>query len=284
MPSATLVINVYNMAPKLALCLATVAAQRSRDFEIVIADDGSADDTPAVVSAFVAAHRDLPLRHVWHEDCGFWRTGILNAAFVAAATDYVIVVDGDMLLHPDFVGAHLRYRRADRALAGYRGVKLLPPLAAQLLAGADCYSPSAWWLLRHALAGHVEHASRALPVHARALRGLLGRDSGRLSGCNFSMYRSVLERVNGMDSSIREYGYEDFELGHRLGLVGVSIFDVSRRAITYHLEHPKSQVAGVAGKKAVLAANREPRCRSGMVELETGSSAAELIAAASARS
>ena len=277
MPVCTLIINVYNMADRLRVVLPSVAVQSFTDFEIVIADDGSMDGTAEVVAAFRASVRQS-VRHVWHEDQGFWRTGILNKAFVAARTDYIIVVDGDMLLHPKFVAAHWRYRAPRRALSGYRGVTLRGELSAALLEGREHYSPSLGWLARHGVTGRLGGAVRGVEVHSPLLRRWLGRRSQRLSGCNFSVARALLEQVNGMDSSIREYGYEDFELGHRLGLVGVQVFDVSRRAITYHLEHAKGSVRDVESIKRRIRGSADPVARSGMVELAQGSDAAQLLA------
>ena len=280
MPASSLVINVYNMADRLRLVLQTVAAQSNLEFEIVLADDGSSDATPAVVAAFRAQHPALALQHVWHEDQGFWRTGILNKAFVAARTDYVIVVDGDMLLHPNFVAAHLRYRAAERVLSGYRGVTLRSELSNALLDGRQRYAPSLGWLARQASQGRLGGAGRGIEMHAPALHRWFERGSARLSGCNFSLSKALLTRVNGMDNTIREYGYEDFELGHRLSLLGVRVFDVSRRAITYHLAHAKGEGRDVAAKKQQICCNTEPVARSGMVELGTGSDAARLLASA----
>ena len=277
MPVCSLIINVYNMADRLAVVLPTVVAQSCMDFEVVIADDGSCDATPELVAAFKAEHPGLHTMHVWHPDQGFWRTGILNKAFVAARTAYIIVVDGDMLLHPNFVAAHLRYRAANRVLAGYRGVTLNERLSASLIGGHTRYAPTLRWLLQHRLTGELRGAGRGIEIHASLLRHWLDRGSQRLSGCNFSLDKALLAQVNGMDNTIREYGYEDFELGHRLSMLGAQIFDVSRRAVTYHLAHQKGAAQKVDEMKALIRTNTEPVARFGMIDRERGSELAKLL-------
>ena len=63
------VFTTYNRPQDLARVLAGYARQTHPEFEIVIADDGSGDDTHACIEA---ARRDwrLNIRHVWHEDIG----------------------------------------------------------------------------------------------------------------------------------------------------------------------------------------------------------------------
>src|SRR5579871_5870564 len=99
--SNSLIIATYNWKEALALVLATVRAQSVLPGEVLVADDGSRDDTRALVER-EAATFPVPLRHCWQEDSGFRKSRILNEAFARAAGEYLIEIDGDMLVHPEF--------------------------------------------------------------------------------------------------------------------------------------------------------------------------------------
>ena len=108
MPKCSLIVNVYNQAKQLDVLLESALKQTNQNFEIIIADDGSSDETEAVVKKW---NSKLDIRRVWHEDRGFYRTIILNSAAKLTTSDYLIFVDGDMILHHRFIEMHLKYSR-----------------------------------------------------------------------------------------------------------------------------------------------------------------------------
>jgi len=277
--TTTLIISIYNQAAQLHRVLETVATQSNTDFDIVIADDGSADDVEAVINDFSKDHPGFKLTHLWHEDGGFFKTIILNKAFKAALGDYIIVIDGDMLLHPRFIENHLRHARKDRVLCGFRGVKLGREITRELLDGERplCHNPLR--LLWQTLRGRLEEGSRGIVIHNRWLRSLIARRSKRLAGCNFSTYRENLFAVNGMDETILIYGFEDFELGHRLTLSGVQISDVSRLCNTYHLHHLKRSSGDIGDIKQNILNSTAVQCRHGLQKLASGSSIEDFMPA-----
>lgn len=270
--SCTLIISIYNQATQLRRVLETVATQSITDFDIIIADDGSVDNAEAVINDFSNDHPGFKLTHLWHEDSGFCKTIILNKAFKAARGDYIIVIDGDMLLHPRFIENHLRYARKDRVLCGFRGVKLGREITRALLDGEQPLSQNPLRLIWQTLSGKVKEGSRGIVIHNRWLRRLIARRSKRLAGCNFSTYRENLFAVNGMDETILTYGFEDFELGHRLTLSGVQISDVSRLCNTCHLHHPKRSSGDIRDIKQRILNSTAVQCRYGLQILASGSS------------
>jgi glycosyltransferase involved in cell wall biosynthesis len=270
--ASTLIICIYNQAPQLRRVLETVAAQSVTGFDIVIADDGSADGAGTVVDEYRKNHPDVTLTHLWHEDEGFYKTIILNKAFKAASGDYIIVIDGDMLLHDRFIENHLRYARRDRVLSGFRGVKLGDEISRGLITGERPFTQSLPVLLWQTLRGRVEAGTRGVIIHNQWLRSMIATRSNRLAGCNFSTYRDNLFRVNGMDESILVYGFEDFELGHRLTLSGIRITDVSRVCNTYHLHHQRRSPGDIRDIKQNILNSTAMQCKYGLKTLATGSS------------
>ena len=106
----SLIISTYNWPEALQLCLKSVLQQKLMPGEIIIADDGSDSRTKIVVDQFkdIAA---VPVKHVWQPDEGFRLAAIRNKAIAAANGDYIIQIDGDMLLHPYFIKDHLRFAK-----------------------------------------------------------------------------------------------------------------------------------------------------------------------------
>ena len=99
------IVTTYNRPDALAAVLAGYAAQRDAEFELLIADDGSTDDTRRVVDEFKARAK-FPVTHVWHEDQGFRAAAIRNRALAATRAEYVIFSDGDCVPSPRFVAQH----------------------------------------------------------------------------------------------------------------------------------------------------------------------------------
>ena len=277
--STTLIICIYNQAAQLRRVLETVATQSVTDFDIVIADDGSSDDAGAVIKDYRTNHPGVSLTHLWHEDEGFYKTIILNKAFKTASGDYIIVIDGDMLLHHRFIENHLRYAREDRVLCGFRGVKLGGKITRELIAGEQPFNQNPLRLIWKTLRGKAEEGTRGIVIHNHWLRSMIARRSKRLAGCNFSIYRENLFKVNGMDETILIYGFEDFELGHRLTLSGIQITDVSRLCNTCHLHHPKRSSGDIRDIKQRILNSTAVRCRHGLQTLASGSSIEDFMPA-----
>lgn len=267
----SLIISIYNQSKQLKAVLDTVANQTNKSFELIVADDGSTDNPEPIVNAFVAGHPDFKVKYISQGDDGFRKTILLNKAFKLAEGNYFILIDGDMLLHPKFIENHLRYSRPDKILCGYRGVKLGKDITETILNHDITLNVNPVVLFYNSLLGKIEHASRGIEIHIPWLRKLLHRNSPRLSGCNFSVYKDKVFNVNGMDESILLYGFEDYELGHRLHLSGVQVSDVSRCCITYHLNHPKISKFSVKGELKKIRASKEIKCKNGLVKLEQGS-------------
>ena len=129
----------------------------------------------------------------------------------------------------------------------------------------------------------VEEGTRGIVIHNPWLRSLIARRSKRLAGCNFSTYRENLFRVNGMDESILVYGFEDFELGHRLTLSGIRIVDASRCCNTYHLYHRKRSSGDIGDIKQRILDSTAVQCKYGLQTLGDGSSIEDFVPAASSQ-
>ena len=119
MIKASVVLAFYNRVDYLRLVLAGFERQSFKDFEILIADDGSLQKTVNDVEK-LSIELSYPVTHLWHEDKGFRKNKILNKAIMAAKSEYLIFIDADCVPHSGFVSEHLDYKGKGKCLTGRR--------------------------------------------------------------------------------------------------------------------------------------------------------------------
>ncbi|GAB2591842.1 glycosyltransferase family 2 protein [Dyella jejuensis] len=230
-------VSTYNWKEALALSLRSLAGQSRLPEEVIVADDGSGDDTAELLRD-IARTFPVPLRHVWQPDEGFRKARILNRAIAAARGDYVVQVDGDMLVHPNFVEDHMALARPGRFLQGTR-IRTTEAETARLLGGGR---PQFGWFVdayfrddkdRSTYHFGRRHHTLRLPWLAR----IKSRSTGHPMGCNVSFWREDLLRVNGYDERMHGYGSEDLEIDIRLRNAGLRRSQIKFAALALHLEH-----------------------------------------------
>ena len=252
-PRISLIVATYNWPRALALVLASVRAQRVLPFELIVADDGSRDDTRELIER-ERALLPVPLVHVWHEDTGFRLAAIRNKAMAAARGDYVVQIDGDIVLHPEFVHAHTVFAQRGSWVQGSRAL-CSEALTRRLLDGA----PAKLGLLTPGLDNRVNalHAPWLSPF-VRGERTALRR----VRGCHMAFWRDDLLRVNGYDEAMEGWGREDSELASRLCHAGLHRRNLKFSAVCYHLWHRQAGTDAVArNHERFLQTVREHRTR-----------------------
>lgn len=120
--TVSLIISTYNFPKALDICLQSVLQQSVLPDEVLIADDGSREETKKVVEKF-QKQLPVPMIHVWHEDNGFRLTVIRNKAIAKASKDYIIQIDGDIILNRHFIKDHKRFARKNSFVSGSRDRK-----------------------------------------------------------------------------------------------------------------------------------------------------------------
>jgi glycosyltransferase involved in cell wall biosynthesis len=266
---ASVVLTTYNQPRQLELVLRGYGAQTRRDFQVVVADDGSGEETREVVER-LRREGGLDLLHVWHEDRGFRKCTILNRAILAARGDYLIFSDGDCIPRRDFVATHLRLAEPGRFLSG--GYLRLPPGVSARITPADVASGRVadprWLRAQGWRPGR--HALRLLPAGplAAALDALTPTRA-TWNGHNASTWKEALLAVNGFDMRM-EYGGLDRAVGELLENAGVRGKQVRFRAPCLHLHHERPYVDAEKVRR-----NREIRAR---IRREGATRAAEGIA------
>jgi glycosyltransferase involved in cell wall biosynthesis len=259
-PKVSLIVSTYNRPDALDLCLQSIAHQTHLPDEVIIGDDGSGNDTRKLIESFQTDF-PAPLIHVWQEDKGFRLAMSRNRAVAASNFEYIIEIDGDLILHRDFIADHLRFAQKGHFLKGGR------VLLSQKLSEKCCQS-------------------RKLPAIHFFSRGILRRPntircismSGYLSaryqknkftalGCNMSFWKEDYIQINGYDEFFEGWGGEDYDFASRLTNNGIKRLSLKFSGIVYHLWHSESQQQNVSKNKQYYLDtknNKSVRCTNGI--------------------
>ena len=236
----SLVIATYNWPEALRACVEGCFRQSDRNFEIIIADDGSGEPTRALV-AELCARSPVPMRHVWQPDDGFRLAESRNNGILAATGDYIVTLDGDCVPQHDFIARHRALAEPGYMLTGSR-ILLSDAFSQRVLReGLDLQSLSLADTLRYRLQGGLGKAAQLLiklPDIGRRRHRFSFR---RIKGCNMAFWRADLERVNGFDESFRGWGYEDSDAVARLYHAGVMRKDGAYATEVFHLWHREAK-------------------------------------------
>jgi len=236
---ASIILSTYNSPVWLEKVLWGYACQSCKDFEIILADDGSGPETAALVRR-LRTESGLALTHVWQEDRGFRKCRILNKAILQARSTYLLFSDGDCIPRHDFVATHLR--RAERGCFLSGSYYKLPMSTSQAIGLDDivsgrCFEPA--WLRRHGLPPLRSTLKIAASPRLAPLLNLLTPAKCNLKGSNASAWLDDILRVNGFDERM-PWGGEDREFGVRLLNAGIKARHVRYDAACLHLDHARA--------------------------------------------
>lgn len=247
------VITTYNSPLWLSKVLMGYEVQSTPDFRVIIADDGSTDDTRQVIETFRARGR-LAIDHVWHEDQGFRKCQILNKAIRETDCDYLIFTDGDCIPEPDFIATHVRLARPGHFLSGGY-IKLTMPVSELIgedhIRSGDIFSPD--WLVQH---GQPKNHKLWKLANSRRFRDFMNwvtPAAASWNGMNSSTWTEDLRAVNGFNEDM-QYGGLDRELGERLWNYGHKSIQIRYSTVCLHLDHARGY-----SKPEIWARNRAIR-------------------------
>ena len=270
-PDVSVIFSTYRQPEWLRKALCGFARQNYRDFEVVIADDGSGEETAEVIRS---AHRSTGLRieHVWQPDLRFRKCRILNKAILKARGGYLIFTDGDCIPHPEFIARHLELAEPKRFLSG--GLLRLPLGLSQNIhpddiASGRCFSAS--WLRSQGMPFTYKLLKLSAGLGFGAVLDRVSPTTAGWNGHNASGWKDDILRANGFDERMG-YGGEDRELGERLENAGIRGKRIRHRVTCLHLDHPRGYVnaearAGNLAIRRKTRLQRRTRTRHGIAQL-----------------
>lgn len=225
----TVAVITYNWPEALQLVLQALARQTELPYEVIVTDDGS---QPATRELLLRLAQDYPSRlvHLWQPDDGARMSRARNRAIAAAQGDYVILLDGDMVVERHFIADHLAFARRGCFAQGSRVLTDASSVKGMLGRG-----PSFPEFFRRGI-DRRRHTLR-LPLLAR----LFARPSKRQRGiksCNMAFWRDDLLRLNGFNEAMTGWGREDTELAVRAFHAGLLRRDLRLGGLAVHLYHP----------------------------------------------
>lgn len=209
-PRLSVIVPTYNRAPVLAKCLEALARQDCGDdlFEVIVSDDGSTDDTRAVVASFAGA-AGVRVRYLHQPNAG--ANAARNRAIDEARAPLLLLINDDTIPTPWMLRAHLQAHdeHPDDRVAVLGRVTVSPDVA----------------------------PSRLAPLHLDRAFAALGDgrefDWRAFFTCNVSLKRSLIERGGRFEERMRYH--EDLELAERLSHHGLRVI-YRPDALGYH-EH-----------------------------------------------
>lgn len=230
--SIALLISTYNNPIFLGLVLDSVLNQTITPNEIVIADDGSKADTKELIDSY-RNKLNCKIKHVWHKDDGFRKCKILNKSIAQISSDYILQIDGDVILHSQFIEDHLKAVHFK-----------------QLVCGNRCFirKKRTYKLLQNPTNKRLNILSVRkrkrffrIPRLSKLFKNRRSKTSRKGNiGCHLAYWKEDIVKINGYNEDFTGWGYEDIEMVERLMNSGVKKTTLLLMALQYHLYHPKS--------------------------------------------
>jgi len=239
----TLIVTTYNWPEALKISLKSALAQTRLPYEIIVADDGSGESTLQVVNS-IAREAPVDVVHSWHEDRGFRLAKSRNMAIAKARGDYIILIDGDIILEPHFIADHCKFVQENCFVQGTR-----------VLLGSDISSLILTEKVTDISVRTPDIQNRKNGLRSVVLAKLFSFKSTRLKGvktCNFAFWKKDAIRINGFNEEFVGWGREDSEFTARLLNLGVIRQNVKFYALGYHLFHPMNKRDRLAINDCIL--------------------------------
>ncbi|WP_147677513.1 glycosyltransferase family 2 protein [Algibacter pacificus] len=238
MTDISVIISTYNSEAWLENVFWGYSCQTFKNFEIVIADDGSGPKTKALIDKF-REEQGLDINHVWQEDDGFQKSMILNKSIVACKSEYIVMSDGDCIPRQDFLEVHQNNKETGCFLSG--GYFMLPMDISKAITKDDilkghCFNLK--WLQRNGLKSSFKNNKLTASGFKSKLLNKFTPTTPSWNGHNASGWKKDIVAINGFDERM-QYGGQDRELGERLVNYGIKPKQIRYSAICVHLDHKR---------------------------------------------
>ena len=244
----SVIFSTYNSEEWLEKVILGFSVQTFRNFEIIIADDGSREATKNLIDK-LRSEIDIPIIHVWQEDNGFQKSQILNKAILASTSDYLIFTDGACIPRTDFVEVHDKFREKGYFLSG--GYFKLPMNISKLISKDDIINQRCFdlnWLKANGLPSSFKNIKFLASGLSSKILNFVTPTNASWNGHNSSGWKQDLMEVNGFNQEM-QYGGQDRELGERLFNKGLKSKQIRYSAICVHLDHKRGYVNEETWKK-----------------------------------
>ena len=233
----SVLLATYNWPEALQKCLESLASQTDTNFEIIIADDGSGPPTRLLIDS-LKENYPTPIVHLWQADHGFRKTTILNLAIKEARGNYLIFLDGDCIVQPDFITRHRQLAQHGHLVTGSR-VLLSESVSKTILAWPSwSFAQFKAHLLQYRLTGGI---NKYWPIVLKWGDGTWRLYDKfvwrRIKGCNMACWSADAKAIGGFDEEMTGWGHEDADFVFRLQQSGIVRKSGSWSTEVFHLFH-----------------------------------------------
>ncbi|QNK78895.1 glycosyltransferase family 2 protein [Winogradskyella sp. PAMC22761] len=238
LPKITVIIATYNKIDWLEKVLYGYSVQTYKDFDIIIADDGSTNETKVLIDKFKENY-PVNITHAWHEDKGYRRQKILNEAIVMAKNEYILFTDGDCIPREDFVETHAKFAEKGYFLSGgycKLNMDLSETISEDDISSHNCFDVK--WLKSKGELGSKNTLKLSVKDGLASFLDVVTPTGATFNNCNSSAWKADLIAINGYDERM-QYGGPDRELGERLVNFGMKTKQIRYKAIVLHLDHAR---------------------------------------------
>lgn len=237
-PQISIIISTYKVVEWLKKTLWGYSVQTYKDFEIIIADDGSGKATKQLIADFQNKY-SFPIVHIWQEDNGFQKSTILNKAILESKSNYILVSDGDCVPRKDFVANHIKFREEGYFLSG--GYFKLPMDISESISKKDIFDQRCFnlkWLKTRGLKSSIKNKKLTAEGFQEKFFNAITPTNASWNGHNSSGWKKDILAINGFNEQM-QYGGEDRELGERLFNNGIKSKQIRYSTICLHLDHAR---------------------------------------------
>ena len=262
----TLIITTYNWPESLLLVIESIKRQTILPDEVIIADDGSNSSTKDLINDF-KKNSELKIIHSWQKDIGFRAARSRNNAILKSTGEYIVLIDGDTILHCDFIKDHIMNAEPGNFVQGKRSLISKKQTNKALIEKKINFSFFSFGL-----------KNRKNSIHSNLLSSIFSNDKNHLRGiksCNMAFYKKDCLNVNGFNNEFEGWGREDSEFAVRLINSGVKRKSVRFNAIQFHLWHNENSRISLKRNDTMLGDainNRIHWCENGINSIEKNES------------
>jgi glycosyltransferase involved in cell wall biosynthesis len=239
MIKTSVIAAFYNNIKYLKLVLAGFERQTEKNFEFIIADDGSIEAVVKEIEQIVSNY-SFRIKHTWHPDKGFRKNKIINQSILASSSDYLIFIDADCVPHSKFIEEHLNEKQNSMVLTGRRvnlSQKITNFLTEENIKEGFLETNNLM-MVNDSLFGKSNYVEKGFYFQNKFLRNLFNKKYRGLLGCNFSIHKKDMLDINGFDERYEAPSIgEDSDVEFRLELNGVKVKSLNHIAVQYHLYH-----------------------------------------------
>ena len=224
----TLIITTYNWPESLLLVIESIMLQTIFPDQVIIADDGSNKETKDLITEIIK-DSNLNIIHSWQEDKGFRAARSRNKAILRSSGDYIVLIDGDMLLHRQFIQDHIAAAELGFFVQGSRALlskKQTKKVFDNRIVNFSFLSKGI--------------KNRKNSIHSKLLSLIFSNKKNHLRSirsCNMAFYRKDCININGFNNEFEGWGREDSEFVVRLINSGIRRKNIRFNVIQFHLWH-----------------------------------------------